>query len=522
MDTAPPPSPPGFWSLGRFRVARWLFPRLLALVYACAFASWAVQWEGLLGAEGILPVPQLVENIHAYEAREQTSLWLEYPTVLRWRSDDAFALLLCWGCCGLALLVMAGLWQGPLLLVLWAAYLSLAAVGEIFMGYQWDALLLEAGLLGVFLAPWRLRPGRLLRAPGEPPWMAVLLLHWLVFRLMFLSGFVKLAGGDRTWWECTALLYHYETQPLPNALSWFAHHLPRWLHAASCAVMHGIEVGLPFAIFLGRWGRRAAAGGFVLLMALIFATGNYNFFNLLTAALALCLVDDAGWPRRVRAWLRLDEAAPPVPARWHWRQWPALAFAPVCLVLTLAAADAFLAGRVPWYARVLPGWAHQFSGGAQSLRSFNAYGLFQAMTTERPEIIVEVSDDGALWLPLEFKWKPGRQDRAPGFAAPHQPRLDWQMWFAALSPRFDPRRDGQPGSPLYWYGRFVTCLLEKKPAVWALVEPPPLPVEDIRHVRAKLYRYRFSSPAHRRETGEWWVREYAGMWAPAFSIRKEP
>ncbi|HCN77998.1 MAG TPA: membrane protein, partial [Verrucomicrobiales bacterium] len=143
--------------------------------------------------------------------------------------------------------------------------------------------------------------------------MSVVLLHWLVFRLMFLSGFVKLAGGDSTWWECTALLHHYETQPLPNGLSWFAHHLPRWLHTASCAAMHVIETGLPFAIVLGRWGRRAAAGGFVLLMALIFATGSYNFFNLLTAALALCLLDDTSWPRRLRAWLRLDDGAPPPP-----------------------------------------------------------------------------------------------------------------------------------------------------------------------------------------------------------------
>jgi lipase maturation factor 1 len=501
---------------GRYSVVRWLFPRLLAGIYLIAFISWGVQYDGLVGENGILPAKNLIENIHAFEEREQKMLFWQFPTVFHWHYSDSFA----HGCliaCGiLCVLVMAGVAQGPLLALLWFGYLSFATTGDIFMGYQWDALLLEAGFLAVFVAPWRLWSFRNLT---EPPRGSIFLLHWLLFRLMFLSGYVKIGGGDLPWENMTALLYHYETQPLPNGFSWFAHHWPRGFHVASCWIMYGIELGLPFAIFLGRWGRLSAALGFLGLMAMIFATGNYNFFNLLTAALALTLLDDRWWPKTVRRWLRIDAEAPRPPFK-RWTQWPALTAVLPVMLCTLLAADSFLAGRIRGFQPVLPSaWHEALDAPIARTRSFNAYGLFQDMTEERPEIILEVSDDGALWLPLDFKYKPGDPKIAPRFIAPHQPRLDWQMWFAALYPGYDPQRDANPNSPMHWFGQFLTALLQHKQPVWDLLEPPPFPVEKITHIRARLYRYHFTPPEAQKVSGEWWERQFLGNFSGTVTLQ---
>lgn len=500
---------------GRYTVVRWLFPRLLALIYLIAFWSWGAQYDGLVGENGILPVKDFLETVQAFEEREQKTLFWQLPSVFHWHYSDAFAHGCLIACCLMAVLVIAGVAQGPLLALLWLGYLSFATTGGIFMGYQWDALLLEAGLLTVFLAPWRLWAGR---NPGEPPRGSVFLLHWLTFRLMFLSGYVKIAGGDLPWENMTALLYHYETQPLPNGLSWFAHHAPRWAHVAGCWIMYGIELGLPFAIFMGRWGRLLAATGFITLMVMISATGNYNFFDLLTGALAVTLLDDRWWPGRLRRALRIDPEAPR-PAWRRWTQWPALAAVVPVLLVTLLAADSFIAGRIREQSLKLPLALHEaLDEPVFHTRSFNAYGLFQDMTEERPEIVIEVSDDGALFLPLEFKYKPGDPKEAPRFVAPHQLRLDWQMWFAALYPNYVPQRDANPASPLHWFHRFLGGLLEHKKEVWDLVKQPPFPIEKIISVRTLRYRYHFTTPEERRLSGEWWRREWMGNFGPRVTL----
>ncbi len=501
---------------GRYSVVRWLFPRLLAAIYLIAFISWNAQYDGLVGENGILPAKSLLENVHAFEKREHQTLLWQFPSIFHWHYSDAFAHGCLIACCIFAVLVIAGVAQGPLLALLWLGYLSFATTGDIFMGYQWDALLLEAGFLALFIAQWRLWSWRGLT---EPPRGSIFLLHWLLFRLMFLSGYVKIGGGDLPWENMTALLYHYETQPLPNSLSWFAHNAPRWFHVSSCWIMYGIELGLPFAIFFGRWGRLFAALGFLGLMTMISATGNYNFFTLLTAALALTLLDDRWWPKFVRRWLRIDAEAPrPV---WHrWTQWPALAVVLPVVFITLLAADSFLAGRIRNYQPKFSDSLHaMLDAPIARTRSFNAYGLFQDMTEERPEVLIEVSDDGGLFLPLDFKYKPGDPKTAPRFIAPHQPRLDWQMWFAALYPGYDPQRDANPGSPMHWFGQFLTALLQHKQPVWDLLEPPPFPVEKITHIRARLYRYHFTKPEVQKITGEWWEREHVGPFSPTVTLK---
>jgi len=497
-----------------YRVVRWLFPRLLAVVYAIAFMSWDAQCDGLVGERGILPAGEYLKQVHAFEAREGKNLFPQMPGFFYWHYSDSFQHWVCRGGVAAAVLVGAGVLQGPLLLLLWFAYLSVAGVGNIFMGYQWDALLLEAGLLGLFIAPWRLWSPR---ASGDAPAGAVWLLHWLLFRLMWLSGYVKIGGQDDVWLNNTALKYYYETQPLPNPLSWWAHNLPEWAHVWSCKVMFGIELWLPFAIFLGRWGRLAACAGFTLFMGAILLTGNYNFFNLLTIALALTLLDDSWWPQRVRAWL----AVPDEP-RLRWDRWhaPVYAAAAGLTFFSLVAADAFLAGRVKDYRAKAPAWGTEiYREHFASWRSINAYGLFQDMTTERNEIVIEVSADGGDWKEVQFPWKPNAIAERPRQCAPHQPRLDWQMWFAALYPGYEPQRDADPRSPVFWFGHFMAALLEGRDEVWRLAGEPPIDKSKIAHIRAQFYRYRFTSPEERRATGAFWKRELAGQYSPVFSKR---
>ena len=325
-------------------------------------------------------------------------------------------------------------------------------------------------------------------------------------------------GGDKTWADLTALMVHFETQPLPTPLSWWAHQLPKMVHQFNCAMMYVIELGLPFAIFVGRWGRLAACLGFSTLMVLVALTGNYTFFNLLTIFLALTLLDDGWWPAVVKRCLRVPEV--PV-VRWKLRYAGAHIMALVLVIFSLVAADQFLVGRIPGYKLVSPEALTKFYG--QKLgpwRSISGYGLFQSMTTERMELVVEVSDDRILWSEVPFKWKPGDVKMAPRFVAPYQPRLDWQMWFAALHPGFVPQRDADPRYGMAWFGPFLGALLEQRPAVWDLLGEPPFPIKDIRAIRVVQYRYHFTTPAERQATGAWWKREQVGMFSPEFVRRR--
>lgn len=494
-----------------YRTQRWLFPRLLALVYAIAFASWLVQCDGLVGEQGILPARDFMANVHAYAEREHVNAFWQVPTLFYWHYSDALLHGVCWMALGLCVLVMLGVWQGPILALLWFGYLSIATTGGIFMGYQWDAMLLEAGFVALFFVSWRLR-ARLTDAPAG----SAFLLHWLAFRLMLLSGYVKIGGGDLVWENSTALMYHFETQPLPNPLAWWAHHLPRWLQVFNCWAMYAIELGLPFAIFCGRWGRLIACTGFCLLMGGVAMTGNYNFFNLLTIVVSLTLLDDSWIPAKVKHWLRVSDAPRLV---WQGRHVHVYACAIVLTVFSVVAADLFLIGRIPQWTSHTPSWLSKtYSNHLAPWRSINAYGLFQDMTEERLEVVIEVSDDGIFWRDLSFKYKPGALKDMPRQIAPHQPRLDWQMWFAALYPGYVPQRDADPRSPMHWFGPFMNALVEHRPAVWALVDEPPMPLETITHARAMLYRYRFATPAERETTGQWWIAEKRGPFSPTFSM----
>jgi hypothetical protein len=475
----------------------WLFLRLLGLTYLIAFLSLATQVQGLIGPQGLLPAASLLESLSARLGPER--FWL-LPTVFWLGAGEAALRAGALAGIFLSLLLVVGVLPLPALGLLWALYLSFTSVGQVFLGYQWDSLLLETGFLALFLAPPRLipRPGR----ESEPSPLALWLLRFLLFRLMLSSGLVKLESGDPSWRGLTALRVHYETQPLPTWVGWWVHQLPPWFHTLCGVLMFVFELGVPILIFAPRRLRVAGAAALVAFQLLIAATGNYGFFNLLTVVLCLLALDDLALPRRLRARLSASEARPP-------RPWPVWVVAPVAALVVLVSL-AQMAGRagldLPW-----PSPALALFRAVAPFRTINPYGLFAVMTTSRPEIVVEGSADGETWRAYEFRWKPGDVTRPPAFVAPHQPRLDWQMWFAALE-----TCEENP-----WFVRFLVKLLEGSPPVLGLLTANPFPDRPPRFVRAVLYDYRFTQPARPWSEGAWWTRERTGLYCPVLSREGE-
>lgn len=474
----------------------WLFLRVLGLIYFAAFLSLAFQIKGLIGSRGILPAVEFI----ARRKRFGFGRFHHDPTLFWFNSSDTFLVALaCLGVVFSALLVI-GFAPFPLLIILWIFYLSLFTVCQIFLGYQWDVLLLETGFLAIFLAPLDLVP-HFPPTSASPP-IILWLLWWLLFRLMFSSGLVKLNSGDRVWRNLTALCIHYETQPLPTSLAWHAHQLPVRFHQVSTAVMFAIELGAPFLILGPPWAKNTAAVLFIVLMILIQLTGNYAFFNLLGIALSILLLDDRTLATVFR-WFSI-EALPlkgiPCPP---FTDWIALVVALLILSLSVLPIVRLFQARVNW-----PGWLQSFFEFFEPFRFVNSYGLFSVMTIERPEIIVEGSDDANTRQAYEFKWKPGNVKRPPRFIAPHQPRLDWQMWFAALG-----FYHNHP-----WLHSFLIRLLEGSPSVLSLLETNPFPDKPPRYVRCIIYDYRFTNRAERRATQAYWKAERRGIYCPIVEL----
>ncbi len=440
-----------------YEISGWIFPRVVGLVFLCAFLSLWVQIDGLAGSRGILPVAAQLEAARHLPA----GAFLQMPSLL-WlgAGDTALHLWLLAGTAASALL-MAGLVPAASAFVAWACYLSFATTVPVFLNFQWDALLLETGLLTVFYVPWRrsLALGR-----SAPPRLARLLVWWLLFRLMFESGVVKLHGfdaaGHNAWLDGTALHYHYFTQPIPAWTSWWAAQLPDLFQRASLVIVFAIQLVLPFVIPGPRRLRMVAFWGFTALMLLILLSGNYGFFNLLALALCLTLVDDGSWPSAVRRALDRRTAGSGAAAI-------TLAIRVQRLVLPWFAAVVIFLTTVQLLLvlRAIPRvWGAPVLENFSALRSTNSYGLFSVMTTERPEITIEASEDGRTWQPYAFRYKMAPDDNTLPLFPPHMPRLDWQMWFAAL----EFRATGQlPG----WIVPLFSRLGERSEPVLGLLNP---------------------------------------------------
>ena len=447
-----------------------LFLKALGGIYLIAFVSFGVQADGLIGAQGILPVANYLRGMH--QALGAAAFWYA-PTVF-WFSPSDMALRVAWiAGAALAIVLMLGFFRRPCMIAMLILYLSISTAGQDFWSFQWNILLTEAGFLAIFADA---SPGR--------TW----LFRWLLFRLMFMSGAVKLLSGDPTWRDLSALTYHYLTQPLPTPIAWYMAQLPAWFQKTSTVIVFLVELLVPFLIFAPRKPRRMAACLLIGLQVLILLTGNYTFFNLL--AIALCMFLFADQPARGR--------------QPETRAHRAITLSLMVFVVTTSGLQLLQMLRAP-----LPAPAERYLVWISPLRLINSYGLFAVMTTTRLEIVVEGSNDGIAWTPYEFRYKPGDVKRAPPWVAPYQPRLDWQMWFAALGSADENR----------WFYDFAARLMQGSAPVLGLLERNPFPGSPPRYIRAVVYDYRFTDFAERRRSGAWWRREEKATYLPAISLR---
>jgi hypothetical protein len=474
-------------------VTRWLFLRLLGVIYLIAFASLAVQITGLVGEHGLLPAGEFLAWAHSNYGSEAYRL---LPTVFWLGSGDLALQVVTWSGIVLSTLLVVGVAPWVTLALLWVLYLSLSVVGQAFLSFQWDALLLETGLLALLWAPFEWWPSVRERMPALlPRWLLI----FLLFKLMFLSGLTKLLSGDPTWRTATALDYHFQTQPLPPWTAWYAQNLSSGVHRVATYIMFGIELGAPWLLFAPRRLRVlrfVGVAALVLLQLGIAATGNYGFFNALALVLCVPVLDDRLLAGVLPAGKRAGKPESP------GRRAVVTLLAPAALCISLLTMVREGAYTVPTIAGagLLPRWSEEVLDVVSPLRSFNGYGLFRVMTTERPELVIEGSNDGSSWLECEFRYKPGSVFRKPAFVAPYHPRLDWQMWFAALD----------PNGSAEWLQSLMSHLRAGTPEVLALLGWNPFRGHPPRYIRLARYDYRFTTGAERQRTHAWWVRQLIG------------
>ncbi len=459
-----------------------LFIKLLALIYFAAFSSLAVQITGLVGVNGILPFNELLDYLYHNHG---SLAWLYKPNLF-WFSSSDFALMsvTLLGCV-VSLLLFLGFKPMWSLIVLFILYLSMLHAGQTFLMFQWDTLLLEAGFLAIFLN-------------NGPSHLLLFLFHWLLFRLRFMSGISKLASGDPSWANLTTLNYYFETQPLPHAGAWYFHQLPEWLLQAGVLLVFFTELIVPFFIFLPRKFRLFAAAITIIMQLIIIATSNHNWINLLTIVLCLFLLDDdilrRVLPRRLQTLISPDnhiEASPIIDKRSY--PLPGFAF---LILLSSSTAFTTMVSNVNFPAAI--------ERSAFLVRSWgigHIFHVFPNMQTERHELQIEGSYDGKEWKSYIFKYKPQQLDKKPAFIVPHQPRLDWMIWFVP------PKNNNM----LYWFDRFLTRLHQGSAEVLDLLEYNPFVDKPPTYLRVQVFQYRFTTIEERNLTGHWWKREYLGQ-----------
>lgn len=458
--------------------ARWIVQHLVALVYVIAFTVALAQFRPLIGERGLTPIPRFLAR----------TTFRRHPSVFHLRYSDTLFRVVAGTGLVLALAALAGatdvlpLGAGiALWAALWVLYLSIVTVGQVWYGFGWESLLLEAGFLVTFLGP----------ADVAPPAPILWLLVWLLFRVEFGAGLIKMRG-DPCWRDLTCLEYHHETQPLPGPTSRLFHHLPRPLHRVEVLANHVTQLGVPFLLFAPQPVASVAAAVVIVTQGWLVSSGNFAWLNLLTITLAFAAVDDSWW--------RLPLPEPGALPVWF-------------AVVVLAVTGLMLALSV-WPVLNMASGRQLMNAGITPVHLGNSYGAFGSVTREREEVVLEATDDpdgrdDAVWREYDFRAKPGDPYRRPPQVAPYHRRLDWLMWFAPIAPR----------TARGWLPALLDRLLEADAPTLRLLRRDPFDGERPAWVRARLYRYRFTTREERRATGAYWHRELIGDYLPARTLR---
>lgn len=493
---------------------RWIFLRALGLIYLSAFYSLIFQIKGLLGPSGILPAGDYLQAVSS--ALHSERFWFA-PTLFWISSSDHALMAVCWVGLAASILLTLNLWPRATLAICFVCFLSFIGAAQDFASYQSDGMLLEAGFISLFFAPPGFLPGLGRANPASRA--SLFLLRWEWFRIYFESGFAKMASGDTSWRNFTAMDDYYQNGPLPTWIGWHVGHLPHWFHASAVFYTLAIELVLVWMVFLPRRLRIACFWIVAPFEISIILTGNYAFLNYLVFSLGFLLLDDrfAEWivPKRIRGWLEprhdlaLAMETPPDNWRLAARRWlkpVRMAVQGICLGLVFYATTAIfiwtLAPSVPLSQKPVT--------MLEPFRIANRYALFANMTHQRYEIEFQGSLDGKTWVAYPFRYKPQDLSKPPGIYAPYQPRFEWNLWFASLG---------------NWREyRFVLWteerLLVNDKDVLELFARNPFPGTPPKDVRSVLYQYWFTSEQARRERGLWWRREMLGEYAP--TLEREP
>jgi Lipase maturation factor len=462
-----------------FWLTRLCFQRALGFIYLIAFLIAAHQFIPLLGERGLQPVRRFLRLVRFRNA----------PSLFWINCSDRFIATTIW--CGIALSIftITGFSESFGLAVsmstwalLWIIYLSLANVGQTFYGFGWETMLTESGFLAIFLGSSGTRP------PVAVMWLIV----WVLFRTMFGAGMIKMRA-DPCWRDLTCLYYHYETQPLPNPLSWYLHHSPRWAHKDGVLFTHFAQLAVPWFYFAPAPICYWAGGLTIVFQITLILSGNLSWLNYITIVLCIPCFDD----RLLAHFIRISHSIAPHMSLLH-----ALAVG-VLMVIVLA---------LSWRpARNLFSRRQLMNASFEPLHLVNTYGAFGAVTRERLEVVIkgtdaELPDASAEWREYEFKGKPGDVNRRPCIISPYHWKLDWQMWFAAMSaPEFHP-----------WIFALVQKLLEDEKRIIRLLPGNPFPNAPPKFIRADWYRYRFTKPGERG----WWTRTFVAEYLPPMTLRR--
>ena len=477
------------WYFGKVWLVRLLFQRAEAALYLLAFIAVLRQFKPLLGERGLLPVPAFLKRVTFWDA----------PGLFCWHYSDRLLDVVAWSGIALSVIALAGFSErGPLWLsmitwlVLWFLYLSIVNSGQKFLSFGWESMLLESGFFVSFMGPdWM-----------KPSLIPVLVLRWMLFRTELGAGLIKLRH-DRCWRELTCLFYHYETQPLPNPLSWYFHRLPRFMHRFAVLFSHFVQVVVPFGLFAPQPFASIAGGLIIFHQLWLIVSGNYSWLNWLTVALGIAAFSDS-----VLAVLPI--AVPPTAAAPLWFQ----------VLLYVIAAGVVALSIQPTLNMISRNQIMNYSYNRFHL--VNTYGAFGNVTRRRHEIVIEGTDEAVLtgqtrWQEYEFKAKPGRPDRMPPQIAPYHLRLDWLMWFLPFSVMVSDDRIFVPGYEP-WFMRMIQKLLDADNSTLKLLQTNPFPQAKPRFIRALFYEYHFTGWKEKSETGNWWTRRLIAVYLPPVSL----